>query len=140
MADAPDSQTISDFFSNNAKRIALYFAVKQMIDSIGPATAEVMKTQISFGTAAKFAWVWLPPKGSRKRPEHCVVLTFGVSRPIISEQIVQSVQPYPDRWTHHLIIIEETDLNENVLHWLREAYAFSLERGKQKFNITDPLL
>lgn len=112
------------FFSNQAKEIALYGAIEQMIDSIGPATISVTRSQISFATKTKFAWVWLPlPWG--KRPEHSLVLTFAVNRHIEDPQIEETVEPYPGRWTHHVIIQEESDLNERVLLWLQEAYAFS---------------
>jgi hypothetical protein len=122
-------KNIETFFFKQPKQKSLFLAVEQMIHSIGPATIQVMKSQISFGTHTKFAWVWLSPP-SNKRPENSIVLTFGVGRHIESEQIVQAVEPYPGRWTHHVIIQNEADLNNDVNQWLREAYAFSQSRGK----------
>jgi hypothetical protein len=102
-----------------------------MINSIGPVTIEVMKSQISFGTRIKFGWVWLPQPWSNKRPENSIVLTFGVGRHIENEQIVEVVEPYPGRWTHHVIIQNESDLNDDVYQWLCEAYSFSGKRERK---------
>jgi len=82
---------------------------------------------IYFGTKLKFAWVWLPKKWDN-RPKNSMVLTFGVARHIKNKQIVQAVEPYPGRWTHHIIIQNKKDLNNNVYKWLQEAYTFSLNR------------
>jgi hypothetical protein len=118
---------VENFFNNQAKQISLFLKVEQMIRSIGEVTVEVKKSQISFGTKVKFAWVWLPRKWD-SRPKNSIVLTFGVARHIENKQIVQAVEPYPGRWTHHIIIQDKTDLNNNVYKWLHEAYAFSLNR------------
>lgn len=118
---------VETFFCNQAKQISLFYAVENLISSIGAVKIEVKKSQISFGTKTKFAWVWTPREWG-KRPENSIVLTFGVSRHIGNEQIVQTVEPYPGRWTHHMIIQDKSDLNDDILQWLREAYTFSLKR------------
>lgn len=124
--DAPlRRKEIDAFFSGQVDRIMLYDALEVMIKSLGQSTITISKTQISFGTKYKFAWVWLPPDKSNKRPKNCIVLTFGLNHRIENEQIVESVEPYPGRWTHHIIIGNRSDLNENVFKWLRQAYAFS---------------
>nr|WP_321302700.1 DUF5655 domain-containing protein [uncultured Trichococcus sp.] len=67
-----------------------------------------------------------------KRPLHSLVLSFGCGRRIVHEQIVEAIEPYPGRWTHHVIIAEEADLTAAVDAWLREAYRFSETRGRQQ--------
>ncbi len=89
---------------------------------------EAMKSQISFGTENKFAWVWLPQPWDKKRPENSIILTFGLRRRIEHERIAQAVEPYPGRWTHHVIIENEADLDQDVRGWLRDAYIFSQRR------------
>jgi hypothetical protein len=119
---------IDAFFSGQEDRINLYIATEEMIKSLGPLTIDIMKSQISFGTKYKFAWVWLPPDSSGKRPKNSIVLSFGLGHRIESKQIAEAVEPYPGRWTHHIIIQEEADLNTNVQKWLKQAYAFSQSR------------
>lgn len=121
---------IEAFFAGNRAQVSLFLAVARLIDSIGAAKMEIKKTQISFRTTKKFAWVWLPLKGSRKRPPNSIVLTFGIGRKIVHKQIVEAVEPYPGRWTHHLVIQDESELNHEVEQWLAEAYAFSLQKGR----------
>ncbi len=106
-------------------------AVERLNDTIGPATIEVKKSQISFGTNTKFAWVWLLQSLVNKRPENGIVLTFVVDHYIENDQIVEVREPYPGRWIHHLIIQNEDDLNEEVKQWLAEAYTFSEQRRKK---------
>jgi hypothetical protein len=44
----------------------LFEKVRLFIESIGPVTMEATKTQVSFGTTRKFAWVWLPQIYTKK--------------------------------------------------------------------------
>lgn len=93
---------------------------------------EAMKSQIAFGTKTKFAWVWLPQPWDKNRPENSIVLTFGLGRQIKDDRIAQAVEPYPGRWTHHVIIKNEADLDEYLRGWITEAYGFShREPGRQ---------
>jgi len=119
---------IDAFFSGNQDRVELYMAVEETIKSFGPITIEITKSQISFGTKYKFAWVWMPPDSSRKRPKNSIVLSFGLDHRVQNKKIVEAVEPYPGRWTHHIIIQNETDLDTDVIKWLRLAYAFSKSR------------
>ena len=102
----------------------LFEKVRLFIESIGPVTIEATKTQVSFGTTTKFAWVWLPQIYTKKRPENSITLTFYLGRHITHDRIVEAVEPRPGRWTHHIIIEKEEDLDADVQEWLREAYAF----------------
>lgn len=122
---------IDAFFSGQEDRIKLYMSVEEMIKSIGPLTIDIMKSQISFGTKHKFAWVWLPPDSSHKRPKNSVVLSFGLDHRVESKHIAEAVEAYPGRWTHHIIIQDEADLNTDVYKWIRQAYAFSQGREKK---------
>ena len=105
--------------------MALFHAVRLYIESLGPVRMEAMKSQISFGTRTKFAWVWLPPPWAKNRPENSIILTFGLRRHVEHERIMQAVEPRPGRWTHHVILEKQADLDEDVRAWLREAYDLS---------------
>ncbi len=131
MVKHPNEKDVAAFFANQEKQISLFMAVKQMLHSIGPVKMDVLKTVISFGTNSKFAWVWEQQPWVNRPPENNIVLTFCVGRYIENDQIVEVVEPYPGRWVHHVIIQSEADLNEHVNQWLREAYTFSLARGKK---------
>lgn len=131
MTDVMSNKEVKSFFSGQPERLALFQAMERMIQSIGPAIITVSKTQISFSTKTQFAWIWMPLPTSKKRPLHSLILSFGCGRRIEDEQIVEAIEPYPGKWTHHVIIAEEADLTESVREWLREAYHFSKTRGNR---------
>ena len=131
MTDEMTNKEIEAFFAGKTEAKALFMAVDRKIRAIGPAIIKVRKTQISFATRTQFAWVWMPQPTDRKRPMHSLVLSFGCGRQIVHDQIVEAIEPYPGRWTHHVIIAEEADLTGALDAWLREAYRFSETRGHQ---------
>jgi L-lactate permease len=88
-----------------------------------------MKTQISLGVITKFAWVWLPQTWTKNRSENSITLTFDVNRRIKHDRIEAAVEPWPGRWTYHVIIKKESDIDENVKAWLQEAYASAQNRN-----------
>ena len=89
---------------------------------------EATKIRVSCGTTRKSAWVWLPQTYTKKRPENSITLTFDLGRHITHDRIAEAVEPRPGRWTHHVIIEKEEDLDADVQERLREAYAFSKMR------------
>ncbi len=124
----PGTWTVEGLFAGRPEALGLFYAVQHYIESIGPVSIELMKAQISFGAAYKFAWVWLPQIWIRKRPENSITLTFDVGRHIEHDRIAEAVEPRPGRWTHHVLIDSEADLDNHVREWLREAYTFAQTR------------
>ena len=57
-----------------------------------------------------------------------IVLTFGLEHQVRSPRITESVEPCPDRWTHHMIISSPADIDDEVMGWLQQAYA--IKSGK----------
>lgn len=125
---SPGSRTIEGLFEGRPDPYKLFILVRKFIESIGPLQVRVSKTQISFGTKTQFAWVWLPQLWIKKAPQNAIVLSFGLGRRIEHPRISESKEPYPGRWTHHVVIEKESDFDDNVRSWLREAYEFSRAR------------
>ena len=40
-------------------------------------------------------------------------------------RIAVAVEPYPRRWTHHVLLSRPEEVDGQLLDWLREAYVFS---------------
>ncbi len=118
----PGTWTLEELFAGRPGALALFHFVRRYIESLGPVKMEVMKTQVSFGAKTKFAWVWLPQLWIKKRVEHSITLTFDLNRRIDDGRIEEVVEPRPGRFTHHVIIEKESDLDQEVREWLREAY------------------
>ncbi len=128
---AQDHWTIDRLFAGKPIQSRLYRHISAFIETLGPVVIKVTKTQVSFATGRQFAWVWLPMEWAKNRPPNCIVLSFALARHLTHPQIVQAVEPYPGRWMHHLIVQDESDLNEDVRRWLAEAFAFAAAPRKR---------
>lgn len=120
----------ADLFAGWPGTFELFNEIRKFLESLGPVTIETTRMQVSFGVIRKFAWVWLPQMYIKKQPVNSLTLTFAVDYPIEHPQIKQKVEPRPGRWTHHVVIKKNTDFNDTVRQWLREARALS-ERPKK---------
>lgn len=118
-------EEVMDFFEDYRKAFPLFRQVQEYLYSLGPVKMEVMKTQISFGSERKFAWVWLPQKWTVNRPATSLTVTFALNRQVVHEKIAQSVEVRPHHWTHHVVVKEAADFDEHVRSWLQEAYQWS---------------
>jgi len=110
------------FFKGRAQAYKLFVVIHKTIETLGPTTMEVGKTQISFEVKRKFAWVWLPQMWIKSQPESSVVLSIGLRRKVVDRRIKESVNPYPGRFTHHIVITKAADVDASVKGWLKEAY------------------
>lgn len=124
----PGNWTIEGLFKGYPFSYQLFEVVREFIESLGAVKTKVNKTQISFSTKTGFAWVWLPQMWIKKAPENSIVLSFGLGRRLIHPRIEESTEPYPGRWTHHVVIEKESDFDDSVRTWLREAFEFSQNR------------
>ena len=128
---SPGSWTVEGLFDGRPVSLLLFQEVRRFIESLGPVNIGATKTQVSFGTTRKFAWVWLPQTWIKKQPDSSITLAFSLDRQIIHDRIRQAVEPSPGRWTHHVVITQESDLDEDVRGWLREAYAFGQSKWRR---------
>ena len=42
-----------------------------------------------------------------------------------SERVAAKTEPYPGRWTLHIVVSRPEELDEELLSWIREAYDFA---------------
>jgi hypothetical protein len=129
--ESPTPSSIEAVFLGRPAPLAIYQAFLRFIQPIGPVQVAATKTQVSFGAKRKFAWLWLPQRWTHNRPEDSVVLTFALDRRVAHPRIAEAVEPRPGRWTHHIVIQAATDLDADVLIWLREAYALAAGARKR---------
>lgn len=115
------------FFEGKPEALALYQAFAgKLLSEIGQVQVRVQKTQIAFSNGHNFAFAsFLPVRKARERPRHYIVITFGLGRQVESPRIDAAVEPYPNRWTHHVMISEETELDGELMGWVREAAEFA---------------
>ena len=55
-----------------------------------------------------------------------IIVSFGLSHRLDSPRIHMAVEPYPNRWTHHVIVASVEEINDELMGWLAEAHDFAL--------------
>jgi hypothetical protein len=121
--DEPVAHEPEVLFEGRPESLRLFIALRRLVETLCPSEMVVRKTQVSFLAERGFAWVWLPQMWV-KRPETSVTLAFVLPHRVDHPRIEEVVEPYPERWMHHIIIERESDLDGDVRGWLGEAYAF----------------
>ena len=119
------------FFGGASEAFALYAELEKRLLSAHPdVTVKVQKTQITFSDRFGFAWFWLPDRRVKGRPEAKLMVSFGLDHRLDSPRIFVAVEPYPNRWTHHVILSAPQELDPELMDWLEQAYAFGQRPGR----------
>ena len=115
------------FFNSHAAALPLYEALKaRILTDIPDSRIEVKKTQISFFRRHMFAAVsFAPVRRAKERPNPFLTVTFGLRYRVDSPRIDAAVEPYPNRWTHHVMIGSADEVDEVLMAWIREAAVVS---------------
>lgn len=115
------------FFARHSAALPLYRELEEKLMTLFPeAQKRVQKTQITFFRRHVFACVSFARVLRKKdQPEGSLVLTLSLPAPLESSRAAVQTEPYPGRWTCHLVLCGKEDLDEEMLRWLREAYSFS---------------
>ena len=114
------------FFEKEPQALLLYEVLEERIlGELEQVSIKVQNTQISFSSKHMFACASLPRFSRKARPEARLVLTFGLSHRVEHPRIWQAVEPYPSRWTHHVVLRGPEDVDEELMAWVREAYVFA---------------
>ena len=118
------------FFDQNPEALPLYETFeKRVLEKVGEAEIKVQKKQISFYHKHMFACVsFAKVRKAKERPETYIVVTFGLSHKVESPRIDVATEPYPGRWTHHVLIASEEEIDEELLGWVKEAEAFAVRK------------
>jgi len=115
------------FFDRHPAALPLYEKLKCSILAEIPETRiEVRKTQISFFTKHMFAAAsFTPVRKAKERPDPSLTVTFGLRCRKNSPRIAAAVEPYPGRWTHHVMIGSTEEVDAELMGFIREAAIFS---------------
>lgn len=118
------------FFDQKPEALALYQAFEQRVRACVPdVRIRVQKTQITFANRHNFAAVsFLPVRKAKQRPAQFITVTFGLDHPLASPRIDAAVEPYPHRWTHHVLVASPAELDDELLGWVQQAAAFSAQK------------
>lgn len=115
------------FFDGHMEAFPLYEAFEgRVMDEIADVRIKVQKSQLSFYNRHLFACVSFARVRKKKDcPEAYIVVTFGLGHKVESPRIDVATEPYPGRWTHHVLIGEPDEVDDELMAWVREAAEFS---------------
>ena len=68
---------------------------------------------------------FLRVKKKAELPDDYFVLTLGLPYPLESGRVAVRTEPYPGRWTTHILISSISDFDEELFKWGAQAYEFS---------------
>ena len=118
------------FFNDHKDAFPFYERLEGLIlEQIPDAKIKVSKTKISFSNKRGFAFVSFNPcRRDKERPEVWMTITFGLSYRKDSPRIDAATEPYPNRWTHHVMVGSEEEIDAELMGWIREAAEFSASK------------
>lgn len=115
------------FFNEKPEALPLYIAFEErLLEELEGVEFKVRKTQITLKNRRVFGAVsFLPARRAKDRPDPYITITLGLGRREPSPRIDQASEPYPGRWTHHLVIGSVEEIDDELMAWVREAYDFA---------------
>ena len=64
-------------------------------------------------------------KKKKELPDPYLVITLGMPYSLGSPRVAVKIEPYPGRWTTHIVIGSADEVDEELLGWVAEAYTFA---------------
>ena len=120
------------FFGEHMDALPMYERLENAIlTQIPDVKIKVAKTQITFAKRYGFAFVSFNPcRSAKNRPAVWVTVTFGLGYRKKSPRIDVATEPYPGRWTHHVMVGTPDEIDEELLGWIQEAADFSAAKKR----------
>ena len=122
----PDTAT-ELFFEGHGEALPLYMLFEERLYAIFPSTHKrVQKTQVTFVNRRVFACVsFARVKRKAEMPSPSLVITLGLPYPLESERVAVKTEPYPGRWTTHIVVGTPGELDDELFFWVEQAYGFA---------------
>ena len=126
-------QDVLQFFDRHEAAWPLYAVFeRELLARFPDVSRKVQKTQIAFSNRHLFACVsFLRVKKKAELPDPYFVLTLGLPAPLASARVAAQTEPYPGRWTVHLVIGAPDELDGELFGWVEQAYQFAETKGKR---------
>lgn len=120
------------FFGEHMDALPMYEQLEERIlTQIPDVKIKVAKIQITFAKRYGFAFVSFNPcRKAKDRPAVWMTVTFGLGYRKESPRIDVATEPYPGRWTHHVMVGTPDEIDEELLDWIQEAADFSAAKKR----------
>jgi hypothetical protein len=109
-----------DLLLDHAVALSVFERLLARLAELGPFEVRTSKSQIAFWRAHGFAYLWLPGQ-YLANPQAEVVLSIALGREHESPRFKEVSHPAERHWMHHLELHHPDEIDDEVMHWLREA-------------------
>ena len=118
------------FFGAHMDALDMYKKLEeQILAGILDVKIKAAKTQITFANKRGFAFVSFNPcRRAAQRPKVWMTISFGLGYRKESPRIDAATEPYPGRWTHHVMVGSVEEIDEELTNWIKEAAEFSAQK------------
>ncbi len=115
------------FFEKHMDMLPVYEILEsRILNEIENVRIKVQKSQITFYNKHLFACVsFMRVRKKKDCPPDYIVVTFGLSHKMESSRIDIATEPYPNRWTHHVLISSIEEIDDELMSWIEEAAGFA---------------
>jgi hypothetical protein len=115
------------FFEGHQDALPLFLLFEERLHTTFPGTHKrVQKTQITFFNRHVFACVsFARVKRKAELPNPYLVVTLGLPYPLESERVAVKSEPYPGRWTTHIVVGTPDEIDDEIFFWVEQAYVFA---------------
>ena len=115
------------FFDRQPAAFPIYEAFElKLLERFPNTKTRVQKTQITFSNRHVYACISF--QRVRKKadlPDPYIVITLGLSYPLESNRVAVKTEPYPGRWTTHIVVGTTEEIDDELFLWVQQAYDFS---------------
>ena len=111
----------------------LYDALAEKLRQRLPGMWEkVGRTEVAFYLGHRFGSAsLLAVRRKAQRSSPYLTVSFGLSYPLESPRVDAKTEPYPNRWTHHVMIGSAEEIDQELLGWLWEAAQFAASKPRK---------
>ena len=109
------------FFAGQETARLIFNGLRELVESVVIAEMRVTKSQVAFRRRKGFAWAWMPGQYLRGKVAP-LVLTVALPEKDPSPRWKQVVEPRPGIYIHHLELYASSELDGEVIEWLRRAW------------------
>ena len=118
------------FFGERMEALPMYERLEEAIlTRIPNVKIKVAKTQITFANKRGFAFVSFNPcRRAKERPAAWMTVSFGLGYRKEANRVDVATEPYPGRWTHHVMVGSTAEIDGELMAWIKEAADFSASK------------
>ena len=115
------------FFQEHMAALPIYEAFAGALLERFPGTSmRVQKSQITFSNRHVYACVsFARARKKAELPGAYIVVTLGLPYPLDSGRVAVKTEPYPGRWTTHIVVGSPAELDGEFWTWVAQAYDFA---------------